>query len=1228
MHSRLYGIILMIVALVTLFPPREMMAEDDRDVGAGLLNILRGGGKKSSGGLLDFPSTGAEGGGGGSSNMDGDMDPGQPTSGDQGKETKTDKIPIPQESALNRVHPARLPIPEPGPVIRSGRNKGAEIHPESTHAFRESRPSTPQALRQFGYDLFDGTPSSFAPVTSIPIPTNYVVGPGDSIQIQMSGKAFQSHNLKVNREGMVNFPGIGLIPVAGVTFLELNSLFAERIKSQLIGYELSHVSMGTLRSMRVFVLGDVRRPGSFTVNALSTMINALFASGGVTPMGSLRNIQLKRGDQVVTTLDLYDLLMRGDASHDTRLVDGDVIFVPSIGPTVGIEGEVHRPGIFELKNEKTVQDVLKIAGGFLPSAHKKGVQLERIQEGKGRRVLALDLGQNGLTKTRVQNGDTIRIQSVLEKMDDVVTLTGHVERSGPYEWRAGVRLTDIIPSPRLLQENPDLGYVLIRREVGGSHRWKIFSTRLDQALADPKSTYNIPLQSRDEILVLGLNEDRAKTLEPWITELRRQTASDQLEPVVAIEGNVRFPGIYPHAQGMHVSELLRSAAETLPGTDLDYALLVRVLDKDGRIAPISIRLRDILGNEGSPSDILVRAEDKLIVFASSNYFEEYAPGQSRKGLFFRDLKIPGQGGGPDRIPEKEQKNNPFTAPANAPPTRAEEFFNANSAKKMRGSGNSFYPKESNTSDDEKSLSQALMAGGADFSGRNAGGYFGRQGMINNRQLQQPGTQESTSSPANVLQGGGTGSAATASDAAKEELPQNAIFGQFNQRERFKQFRQTVTDLPAFMTGGMPKEDAKEKFSFLKVPTNSPELADHFYSWSRRTREGLLKPVLEQLQAQATFSQPSRIVGVSGMVRFPGRYPLEENMRISDLIRAGGWMAEPAYTLEAEITRFYVVDNKNREMEHLRVVLNDVLSGNPAADLELHPFDTLTIKPVPNWSGTMRVSIQGEVRFPGTYPVKKGETLKQLIERAGNLTEFAFPEGAIFLREDLKERERKEMEALANRLEMEIVKFTMIHARSNFNTEKNQGMAVDPAVLGIMMAQLKETHPQGRLAIDLPAILEGAADDKAPVADSFFWDFNKKANVSIRLRDGDQILLPPRSSEVTVLGEVNYPTSHQYRQGKSPEDYISLSGGFSSNADKDGLYIVKANGQVIPKNDNSIFGSAWFNMGSPDVTPGDTVVVPLKTDQVEIMQFLKEVSSILYNLTITTAAIKQLGIVGK
>ena len=206
-------------------------------------------------------------------------------------------------------------------------------------------------LKSFGYDLFSGQPDSFSPVSDIPPPDSYVLGPGDNLVVQLYGKENNSYILIVNREGQVQFPEIGPITLAGLTFNDARALLVDAVQQHMIGVKAS-ITMGTLRSIRIFVLGEALHPGSYTVSSLSTMTNALFTSGGVSEIGSLRNIQLKRRGKLITTLDLYDLLLNGDTSKDARLLPGDVIFIPSIGATAGVSGEVRRPAIYELKREK------------------------------------------------------------------------------------------------------------------------------------------------------------------------------------------------------------------------------------------------------------------------------------------------------------------------------------------------------------------------------------------------------------------------------------------------------------------------------------------------------------------------------------------------------------------------------------------------------------------------------------------------------------------------------------------------------------------------------------------------------------------------------------------------------------------------------------------------------------------------------------------------------------
>ncbi|MEE3189565.1 MAG: SLBB domain-containing protein, partial [Pseudomonadota bacterium] len=234
-------------------------------------------------------------------------------------------------------------------------------------------------LKRFGYDLFAGEPTTFAPAADIPIPVDYIVGPGDTIELQLFGSQNAFYSLVVTREGVLNFPELGPITVSGLRFSDLRVTLQERVSEQMIGVRAS-ITMGRLRSIRIFILGDAYRPGSYTISSLSTMTNGLLVSGGINPIGSLRNVQLKRNGRLIQTLDLYDLLLRGDTSADTRLQPGDVIFIPPVGRTVGVDGEVRRPAIYELRAEKTVDDVLELAGGLLPTAYPQASQIERIND--------------------------------------------------------------------------------------------------------------------------------------------------------------------------------------------------------------------------------------------------------------------------------------------------------------------------------------------------------------------------------------------------------------------------------------------------------------------------------------------------------------------------------------------------------------------------------------------------------------------------------------------------------------------------------------------------------------------------------------------------------------------------------------------------------------------------------------------------------------------------------
>src|ERR1700730_15700733 len=367
-----------------------------------------------------------------------------------------------------------------------------------------------EALKPFGYDLFEGVPSTFAPVSDIQVPIDYIVGPGDTLVIQLYGNQPSSYVLTVGRDGRINFPKLGPIMVSGMSFDKARATIEQRVAQQLIGSRVS-VTMGDCPSVRVFVLGEAEKPGSYTVSGLSTMTNALFVSGGVKKIGSLRKIELRRNGRLVTVLDLYDLLLHGNTNADQQLVPGDVIFIPPIGDTVSVYSAVRRPAIYELKSEKSVEQVIDIAGGLLPDADGKQAQLERIQPSRLREMHNIDLTSTVGRTTEVANGDKLRVPAIRPTLENSVVLSGYVFRPGSFEYHPGLRLSDILPSFDELRPNADRHYIMVRREIPPEEKVEVISADLERALGARGSAADLELRPRDQILVFNLSASRRRS---------------------------------------------------------------------------------------------------------------------------------------------------------------------------------------------------------------------------------------------------------------------------------------------------------------------------------------------------------------------------------------------------------------------------------------------------------------------------------------------------------------------------------------------------------------------------------------------------------------------------------------------------------------------------------------------------------------------------------------------
>jgi polysaccharide biosynthesis/export protein len=355
------------------------------------------------------------------------------------------------------------------------------------------------SLQPFGYNVFAAQPTSQTPLTDIPVPDDYVVGPGDELRVQMYGKENASYKLKVNRDGSVEFPKLGPISVAGLTFQQVSNTLQSRIAEQFIGVE-SAISFGALRTMQVFIMGDAYQPGAYNVNALTTVTQALQIAGGIDTVGSLRKIQVKRAGKTIQNVDLYKMLIWGNTEQDIRLRAGDTIFVPAKGTEVTVDGLVKRPAIYELSGSAAIGSVLDVAGGLKAEALREVMVTRRGEEGT--QVFNLNLASGSDRNFTIRDGDKIEAKPTTTEFSKAIAIKGAVVREGTYSYQPGIRISQLLKDPRRdLKATADLDYALVVREINPRHDIEVIQFNLGQAINQQDGVNDLLLQPRDTLLV-------------------------------------------------------------------------------------------------------------------------------------------------------------------------------------------------------------------------------------------------------------------------------------------------------------------------------------------------------------------------------------------------------------------------------------------------------------------------------------------------------------------------------------------------------------------------------------------------------------------------------------------------------------------------------------------------------------------------------------------------------
>jgi len=472
----------------------------------------------------------------------------------------------------------------PGATPASAAASRPVIAPSEFELFVQDAAGRP--LPVYGRQLFSQVPTTFAPMDRVPVPANYVLGPGDQLLVRVWGKIDLENTVTVDRNGQIFLPRVGALSVAGLRYEQVEDYLRTAIGGLYKGFELN-VTMGELRSIEIFVLGSARQPGSYTVSSLSTLVNALFASGGPAATGSMRRIELRREGRVVTEFDVYDLLRKGDKTHDARLLPGDVIYIPPVGPQVAIYGSVDEPGIYELKGEATVAAALEDTGGLTNLAEADRALLERIENHRRRRVDEFPLDGAGLGRG-LQDGDMLEVFPISPRFDNAVTLRGNVAQAGRYRWHEGMRVSDLIPSRDFLvtrgywnDENRRAGnahvdmmndlavhsaeinweYAAIERLDEGDLTTHVVAFNLGRAIADAASADNQRLQPGDVVTIFS----RADLPLP----------EDKHAAFVRISGEVNAPGVYRVEPGETLRQVVERAGGLTPHSYLYASQLTR-----------------------------------------------------------------------------------------------------------------------------------------------------------------------------------------------------------------------------------------------------------------------------------------------------------------------------------------------------------------------------------------------------------------------------------------------------------------------------------------------------------------------------------------------------------------------------------------------------------------------------------------------------------------------------
>jgi len=487
--------------------------------------------------------------------------------------------------------------------VSQARGQSAPLPPDPPTEFQKLvAATTGQLLPIYGVDLFHNVPSTFAPSDLAPVTSNYVIGPDDQLRVRIWGQVTYSGNLRVDRSGDIYLPQTGTVHVAGLPFSELDPHLRAAVAKNYRSFDLS-VDIGQIRAIQIYVTGHARRPGVYTVSALSSLVDALFASGGPSPQGSLRHIQLKRDGKTIADFDLYALLLHGDKSHDVHLLPEDVLYVAPAGHQAAITGSIPTPGIYELLDGETIGDLIETAGSTTALSSSARVSLERVGPGQLREAMELPLDFKGLSFP-LADTDILRVFAILPAYQKTVTLRGDVANPGRFNWHAGMHLSDLIPDKDSLESRD---YWWKRSHLGLPT--PEFEPVISSIQRDPKKP-----ESNATGFTASVTQE---TLSTALNAANRQGSWSDSEASAQNSNNGSIASQLSEARPKG-QQVLTDVHLSSPEIDWDYAVIERLDPNTLKTSLIPFDLGKLVLNHDASQDLLLQPADTITVFSQGD----------------------------------------------------------------------------------------------------------------------------------------------------------------------------------------------------------------------------------------------------------------------------------------------------------------------------------------------------------------------------------------------------------------------------------------------------------------------------------------------------------------------------------------------------------------------------------------------------------------------------------